>query len=59
MQLKKPTYEQRKILNKNNCDTREWFVKKVYKTSLLVENIKTGEERELPVIIEKKKLVEG
>ena len=50
MQLKKPTYEQRKILTKNKLDTREWFVKKVYKNSLLVENIKTGEEREVPPV---------
>ena len=48
MQLKKPTYEQRKLLKKYKMDTYEWFVKKILKKRLLVQNIKTGEEKLIP-----------
>lgn len=47
--VKKPTREQRRIIAANNLDTYSWYVLKNTSTTLTVENVKTGEIKDLPV----------
>lgn len=43
MQGKKPTYEERKILEKNDLDTYEWLVQKHSTEFLQLVNKESGE----------------
>ena len=43
MQGKKPTYEERKILEKNDLDTYEWLVQKHSTEFLKLVNKESGE----------------
>ncbi len=47
MQLKKPTYQQKKFLTKKGFNGREWLVKKALKDGLIIKNTETGEEKEV------------
>ena len=49
MQLKKATYQQRKVLKANNCDAHEWLIKKVLQDGLEIVNRNTGEEKTITV----------
>ena len=48
MQRKKPSYNQRKAIEKAKLDTYTWFVQKEYVDRLEIVNIKTNEVRVIP-----------
>ena len=47
MRAKKPTYQQRKILEQNKLDTTIWYVQKDTPEFMQVKHVKTGEEKTL------------
>jgi len=47
MQAKKPTYEQKKILEKLKLDPHQWYVQKDNISFIQIRNTETGEIRKI------------